>query len=102
MFELHNSQWKSAEKTLADQVGLKSVRTMDGFVYILKVSFTSEFLSFLNEFIHNGAVPQTFPVRKVKLKKLEINESGQVLLLKGYEALDFQSLGKKRFCIMCV
>jgi len=64
---------------------------MDGFMNSLKASFTSGFLSFSKEFIYNDTVPQTFPVLKVI-----------PLLLRAYEALEFQALGKKRFCIRCV
>jgi len=68
LLDLHNGQWKNVQ-TLADEVGLKSVRTMDGFMNSLKASFPSGFLSFLNGFIYNDAVPQIFPVLKVKPKK---------------------------------
>ncbi|XDV12372.1 hypothetical protein PO909_001067 [Leuciscus waleckii] len=101
LLDLHNGQWKSVQ-TLADQVGLRSLRTMDGFVNSLKASFPTGFLSFLNESIYNDAVPQMFPVLKVRPKKLEINVNGQVLLLKGYEASDFPSIGKKTLYQMCV
>lgn len=93
LLDLHNSQWKNVQ-TLADQVGLRSVRSMEGFVKSLKASFPSEVMSFVNSVVHNGEVPQNFPVLKVIPKKLEINESGQFSLLKGDEVLDFQSLGK--------
>lgn len=65
LLDLHNNQLKSVQ-TLADQDGLRSVRTMDGFINSLKVSFPFGFLSFLNEYNYNDEVPQKFPALKFK------------------------------------
>lgn len=94
--DLHNRPWKN------DQVGLRSVRSMEGFVNSLRASFPSKLMSFVNNVVHNGEEPQTFPVLNVIPKHVKMNESGQVSLLKGYEVLDFQSLGKKLLCKRCL
>lgn len=72
----HNGQWKNAQ-TLADQVGHRSVRSMDGFVNSLKASFPPELLLILNN-VAQDAMPQAFPILKVIPKKLGTNINGHV------------------------
>ncbi len=44
---------------------------------------------------------KTFPALKVVPKDLEIEENTKVILLKGFEFLDFQSMGKKIVYHIC-
>ncbi len=101
LIDLKNGQWRTVQ-AIADQVGINSVRIVEGLVRNLKASFPQTFLSFINNILLNGVISLTFPELKVVLKDWESDDNSQTKLLKGYGTLVFHRIGKKMLYQICV
>lgn len=94
-------QWH-ATRSIADQVGLRSGRYVEGLIEDLKKSFPQSFLTFVNLFFENGEKSLTFPDLRVEIN-FELDEDlNNTLLLKGFKDVSFQNVEKKMLYGMCV
>ncbi len=74
LIDLKNGQWRTVQ-AIADQVGINSVRIVEGLVRNLKASFPQTFFSFNNNILLNGVISLTFPEFKVVLKDWESDDN---------------------------
>lgn len=100
LIDFENGQWRTVH-SIADQVGINSVRIVEGLVRYLKTSFPQTFLSFLSNGMQNGFISQNFPEFKVVPKDWESDVNSQTKLLKGHGALVFHCIGKKLLYHIC-
>lgn len=94
LIDLEMGQWRTVQ-AIADQVGINSVRIVEGLVRSFKTSFPQIFSSFINNVIQNGLISQSFPEFKVIPRNWELDDDSQTKLLKGYCALGFHCIEKK-------
>lgn len=100
LLDTTRGQWRTVQ-SLADQVGIRSVRMVEGMVKSFKAVFPPVLTSLIDSVLIDGLVFKTFPELKVVPKKLELEENTNSFLLKGFEFLDFQRMGKKIIYHIC-
>lgn len=101
LIDSKNGQWRTVH-AIVDQVGINSIRIVERLIRDLKSSFPQTFISFINNVLLNGFISQTFPEFEVVPKDWESDYNSQTKLLKGYSALVFHCIGKKRLYHVCV
>lgn len=102
LIDITKGQWRT-EPELANQVGITSVRIVEGLIQNFKTSFPMTLTSFINNVFQNGFICQTFPEFKVILKDWEFDDDKcQTNFLKGCGELVFHCIEKKKLYHGCV
>lgn len=100
LIDFSKGQWFAA-KIIANKVGLRSERYVEGIIGDLKKSFPQSFLTYVNNVIENGERSLIFPDLKVNII-LDLDEDLNNTLLKGFEDVLFHNADKKILYCMCV
>lgn len=88
---------------IANQAGIKSVRTVERLIGGLKASFPSTLLLFVNSFLSGGPSEVLFPKILISPKVgFEENDVGKLLTFNRLQELDFQMVGKRDLYQLCV
>ncbi len=90
LIHFSKGQWYEA-KSIANRVGLRSERYVEGIIGELKKSFPQSFLTYVNYFIENGERPLIFPDLRVNIF-LDLDEDLNDNLLKGFEDVLFHNV----------
>lgn len=102
LIDLTQGQWRTVQ-SIAAQVKLKSLRTVDRVIQCIKDAFPPALMSFINSVLENGFTPQDFPELKVTFKYGgDVDIINQNTLLKGYGDLVFHNVVKKTLYYICV
>ncbi len=93
LIDFSKGQWYAA-KSIANRVGLRSERYVEGIIGDLKKSFPQSFLTYVNNFIENGERPLIFPDLRVNII-FDLDDDLNYTLLKGFEDVLFHNVDKK-------
>jgi len=102
LIDLTQCQWRTV-LSLAAQVKLKSLRTVDRIIKCIRDALPPTLMSCVNSTLVDGFTPQNFPELKVTPKDGGVGGNlNQTTLLKGYGDSFFHNVAKKNLYYICV